>query len=84
MRYTVDWAPEALATLTTIWMQAADRRAVTAAEAEINRLLIANPLGNGWPLPEGLYAIEAHPLRALFEPPDVRGIVWVVSVSELS
>jgi len=50
MRYSVDWTPDALATLTTIWMQAADRWAVTAAEAKINRLLTADPLGNGTPV----------------------------------
>jgi hypothetical protein len=84
MTYSVDWAPEARATLATIWMKAADRQAVTAAQARIDRLLTANPLGNGTPVSEGLYAIEVHPLRALFEPPDVRRLVWVVSVSELS
>src|SRR5262249_50106651 len=82
MKYAVDWADDALDTLATIWMHSADRQAVTAAQAAIDRLLAADPLGNGAPVSERLYALEVHPLRVLFEVgagvPEVR----VVSVAQ--
>jgi predicted RNase H-like nuclease len=83
MNYTVDWSVDAQSTLTAIWLQAPDRSAVTAASAEIDRRLAANPLGNGTVVSEGLYAIEVHPLRALFEVSDTDRIVRVVSVNRL-
>lgn len=54
MKYTVDWLPDPLATLTAIWLQSADRQAVTQAQATIDRLLTADPIRNGKPLAEGL------------------------------
>jgi hypothetical protein len=84
MNYTVDWSPDARATLATIWMGAANRQAVTVAQARIDRLLGADPLRNGTSVSEGLYAVEVHPLRALFEIADVGKPVKVVSVSELA
>jgi hypothetical protein len=83
MNYTVDWSPDAQSTLATIWIQSSNRQAVTAAQARIDRLLAANPLGNSTPVSEGLYAIEIHPLRALFEVSDAEHLVNVVSVGEL-
>jgi hypothetical protein len=83
MNWTVDWEAAALAHLAAIWMQAADRGAVTAAQARIDALLAANPLGYGFPLSEGLYAIEVHPLRAAFEMDNPNHRVKVVSVNRL-
>ena len=61
MSYTVDWDAAARATLATIWIRAANRQAVTAAQARIDRLLAADPLGNGAAVVEGLYAVEVYP-----------------------
>ena len=83
MNYTVDWEDDVLIVLTTIWTGASDRRAVTAAQANIDRLLAANPLGNGSPVSGGLFAIAVHPLHAQFEISDVGRAVKVVSVRQL-
>ena len=39
MRYTVTWIPSARNELADIWVNATDKRAVTAAANEIDRLL---------------------------------------------
>ncbi len=82
MSYNVIWEAPALNTLATIWIRAANRQAVTAAQARIDHLLAANPLGNGIPVSEGLYAIEIGPLRALFEVIEASKSVKVVSVGQ--
>jgi hypothetical protein len=46
--------------------------------------LAADPLGYGVAVSEGLYAVEAHPLRALFEIAETEKSVTVVSVAELA
>jgi hypothetical protein len=84
MSYTVNWETPALNTLATIWIRAVNRRAVTTAQARIDRLLSVDPLDNGVPVSEGLYAIEVHPLRALFEVLEASKSVKVVSVGELA
>lgn len=83
MIYNVDWDAAARNTLATIWIRSANRRAVTSAQAQIDRLLAADPSGNGIPVAEGLYAIEVHPLRAVYEVDDTVRAVKVVSVGEL-
>ncbi len=83
MTYDVDWGSDPLSVLATIWMRHPNHRAVSAAQRRIDRLLAADPHGNGTPVSEGLNAIEVPPLRALYEIDDVRQIVKVVSLSEL-
>lgn len=83
MNFTVDWSLNALSALALIWMGAPNRSAVNAAQAEIDRVLAANPLANTTHLSEGLYAIEVYPLRALFEVFSAERYVRVVSVGEL-
>jgi hypothetical protein len=84
MSYSVDWTPAARATLATIWIGAADRQAVTNAQARMDRLLAVDPVRNGTWVSEGLYAVEVHPLRALFEVAATGRFVSIVSVSELA
>jgi mRNA-degrading endonuclease RelE of RelBE toxin-antitoxin system len=84
MSYRVGWSTSARQTLAAIWIKAANRQAVTAAQARIDRLLAADPLRNGKALSEGLYAIDVHPLRAVFEMDDSANTVKVVSVGELA
>ena len=83
MSFTVNWSDDASDTLATIWMRSADRNAVTKAQAAIDRLLAANPLVNGTPLAEDLWAIEVHPLRAVFEVDVGNPSEKVVSLGEL-
>lgn len=59
------------------------RQAITVAQARIDRLLATDPLRNGIALSEGLYAIDIHPLRAVYEVSDVNQTVTVVSVNWL-
>jgi plasmid stabilization system protein ParE len=60
--YTVEWLPQAEDELADIWLRAADRAAVTTAQAQVDRLLARDPQGNGRYLSEGLYQIDYSPL----------------------
>ncbi len=84
MRYNVDWDISARHTLAAIWIKAANRQAVTAAQDQIDRLLAADPLGKSKPVSEGLYAINVHPLRVVFEVDDSTKSIMVVSVGEMA
>jgi hypothetical protein len=83
MNYRVSWDLNPITTLARIWLQAVDRNAITAAQARIDHLLHSDPLGNGVPVSEGLYAIQVHPLRVLFEIDSARRRVRVVGVGLL-
>lgn len=62
MPFTVEWDKDAEDELTRIYMQASDPMAVTRAQARADKLLAANPVGNGRLLSEGLYRIDVWPL----------------------
>ncbi len=47
MRFTVTWHPSAEEELAAIWLQAADREAVTQAAHVIDQLLSSDPLTQG-------------------------------------
>ena len=47
MRYTLVWIPDADDELARIWTEAADKRAVTDATNEIERILKRQPLTEG-------------------------------------
>ena len=47
MRFTVTWHPSAIRELTRIWLDAADREAVTRAANEIDRTLADDPQTKG-------------------------------------
>jgi mRNA-degrading endonuclease RelE of RelBE toxin-antitoxin system len=83
MRYTVDWLPDPLSALTAIWLRTADRKAITRAQATIDRLLATDPIRNGTPLSEGLHSLEVFPLRVVFEVDTTSRVVTVVSVGHL-
>ncbi len=81
MAYTVDWTREARSQLATIWIRYATfRQAITAAQARIDQLLKADPIRYGTAVAEGLFAINAPPLRALFERSDADRLVTVGGV----
>jgi hypothetical protein len=83
MKYSVDWEDDVLVVLTAIWTTAPNRQAVTAAQARIDQLLASNPLGNGSPVSEGLYALVVHPLHVQYEVLPSARSVKVVSVRKL-
>jgi hypothetical protein len=64
--FTVDWSDAALDDLAVFWMAASDPRAVTAAQAEIDRRLASDPTRHGTPQSEGLWRIDVVPLRAFY------------------
>lgn len=82
MNYSVDSEIEARNELASVWMSASslDRKAITAAQAEIDRLLAFDPISKGSLLSEGLYAINFPPLRVLFEVSEESRMVNVVKM----
>jgi hypothetical protein len=83
MNYSVDWTDDTLAALAAVWLRSADRQAVSAAQATIDRELARDPFGAGIPVSEGLYALEVPPLRVQYEASEEDRVVTVVSVREL-
>ena len=81
--YTVDWSPQALRSLATAWLNARDRQAVTQAEARIDALLAADPLGNGRHLSEGLYILSVPPLVVFSSVDPARRAVEITDVTAL-
>lgn len=59
--FTVEWDAPAENELAQIYLDASDPASVTRAQARVDRLLAANPAGNGELLSEGLYRIEVEP-----------------------
>jgi hypothetical protein len=60
--FAVDYPADVLADLADVWLRAPDRQAVTNAQAQIDQLLSANPIGNGRHLAEGLFQLQVSPL----------------------
>jgi mRNA-degrading endonuclease RelE of RelBE toxin-antitoxin system len=79
-RYTVVWPQSALEELADIWINSAQRNAVTSALAEIDRELAEDAPRKGLELSEGLRACYAEPLRVLFAVRDDDRIVEVLRV----
>jgi len=79
VRFTVTWHPSAVQELTGIWLDAADRNAVTLAAHEIDRALVDDPQIRG----EEFYGdrlLVATPLAVTFAVHDVDRIVQVLQV----
>ena len=66
MNFTVRWERAALRQLTSVWLQATDRNAVTAAQALTDQLLRRDPFGNGRHLSEGLYRLDVPPIAVYY------------------
>lgn len=62
MKYTVVWFPAAQERLAEIWLLEADRARVTAAAAEIDRLLRDEPLAVGQVRTEIVRFLTEYPL----------------------
>lgn len=81
--YTVEWLTDAEDDLTTIYLQANDKTAVTKAQAVIDKQLANSPRTNGIHLHEGLWRIEVQPLTAHYTIDEAKKIVEVYQVSRI-
>jgi hypothetical protein len=81
--YTVEWSRAAENELARIWLRAADRAAVNAAQAHADRLLARDPSGHGRHVGEGLYQIDCPPLAISYTIDDQRRYVDVTWVREI-
>jgi hypothetical protein len=79
MKFSITWTPSARSQLVNLWVQAADRQAITDAADRIDQELSRDPEQKGieWP-PYRVYFEE--PLAVLFKvvPDDKR--VWIYQV----
>jgi plasmid stabilization system protein ParE len=80
MRYTVVWKPEAQRRLANLWLNAADRRAVTAAADAIDKKLLTDPGTQGESRPGGRRILMESPLGVLFKVSEQDRIVTVLTV----
>jgi hypothetical protein len=80
MIYTVVWVPDALDELTALWLNAADRAAVTDASNRIDAILRTDPYGNSQPDAGGWRAIAVSPLVVSFSVSDLDCLVTVQAV----
>ena len=81
MRYTVTWRPKTRSKLASLWMQTADKKAVSAASNRIDQLLAVIPLSIG--TAHGRYRrLVLGPLEVVYKvsPPDC--LVEVIYVAE--
>ncbi|MBW3543774.1 MAG: type II toxin-antitoxin system RelE/ParE family toxin [Planctomycetes bacterium] len=83
MRYTVIWVRGVRERLTTIWLDATDREAITKASHAIDVELAVDPSRKGSPLREGLRVLEIPPLRVLYSVQDADRIVEVLSIRSI-
>jgi len=67
MRYTVIWLPDTLNELADVWLRAFDREAVSAASAEVDRLLGYDPVSQGESREDNTRVLLIKPLGIEFE-----------------
>jgi plasmid stabilization system protein ParE len=77
MKYTVLWKPAAEQELARIWSQASNRAAVTAAAAEIDRLLVSDPTQQGESRSGAMRVLFVEPVGIFFH---VAGLDRIASV----
>lgn len=82
-RYTVVWVEGAQDDLAELWLNAADRNAVTAAAHAIDRELAEDAPVKGKELSEGLRSLFAAPLKAIFTVREDDRIAEVVRVRSI-
>jgi plasmid stabilization system protein ParE len=79
--YTVEWMQDAEDDLARIYLQAADKQAVTQAQAAIEKQLSNNPTTRGAALAEGLRKLAVAPLVVFDSVDTARRLVEVSQVS---
>lgn len=77
MKYTVIYLPSAEQQLADLWLQAADRSAITSASDKIDQLLKDNPLAVGESRVSNIRILFEEPLVVVY---DVREADLVVKV----
>lgn len=82
MRYTVTWLPSAQNELARLWVQAADRKSISAASDAIDRLLAVAPLSVG--VSQGTdRRLVVTPLEVTYTASPLDCLVEVIYVAEL-
>ena len=80
MNYRIVWKPEAEKRLTTIWLDAADRQAVTDAASMIDLRLSHDPKTQGEERDAGRRILFVPPLGVIFKDNSRTRTVQVVTV----
>jgi plasmid stabilization system protein ParE len=80
MRYTVHWTPAAERDLADVWLNAADRNAVTSASHVIDLLLAQDPDQQGEVCFDTVRTLVVSPLGVDFEVIEDDRIVYVLTV----
>ncbi len=78
--YKVKWRKLALRGLATAFLNAANRKAITQAQARADQLLAQSPHNCGKHLSEGLYRLAVPPLVLTYTIDDDRRMVEVTSL----
>ena len=80
MKYTVVWKAAAEEELAQMWLDAADRSAVTVAANGIDRLLAAKPEEQGESRSGATQGMFIHPVGAFFDVSEEDRVVSVLRV----
>ena len=78
--YTVRWKRTALDRLAELWLEAADRRSVTIAVDEIDRILATDPHNAGESRSEQTRVLFIAPVGVFFDIHDSTQVVEVLTV----
>jgi hypothetical protein len=79
--WTVESTSIAEDQLAEIWLHAPDQRAVTAAQAAIERTLARDPLAHGQEVREGLRKLTVAPLTVYYEVRPAQKVVEIQAVA---
>jgi hypothetical protein len=79
--HTVEWTQEAERDLADIYWRAADKPAITQAQAAIDKQLSNSPTTKGTALAEGLRKLTVAPLVVFYSVDSARRLVEVSQVS---
>jgi hypothetical protein len=83
MAFTVICSNDAQNQLANLWLSAADRAAITAAQYRIEQELAADPRRKSNEISEGLWRIDFPPLKALFEIDDQDRLVRITAIGRI-
>jgi hypothetical protein len=80
MKFTVVWHPSAVDQLIALWLEAADRQAVTAAADEIDPALREDPILRGETLVATFRILVIEPLQVVYRVRDADRTVQILSL----